>query len=150
MAGTYSQILLHTVFSTKMRQSLISSEIQPRLYEYMGGIVRAEKGVLYAIGGMPDHVHLLLRWRTDDAIADLLRTVKSRSSLWVHQTFPQSASFAWQEGYGVFSVSKSVESDVKAYIEHQAEHHRKRDFKSEFLALLRAHQVEFDERYVFD
>lgn len=99
---------------------------------------------------MADHVHLLLRWRTDGTIADLMRTVKARSSLWMHQTFVDAAAFAWQEGYAVFSVSKSAEPDVKQYIEDQVEHHKKRDFKEELLVLLRAHGVDFDERYVFD
>ena len=150
MSGTYTQILFHIVFSTKHRRALITPEIQPRLYAYIGGIVRAEKGTLYAVGGMPDHVHMLLRWRTDAALADLMRTVKSRSSMWVQRTFPESVPFAWQEGYAAFSVSKSVESDVKDYIEHQAERHGKHDFKDELLALLNAHGVEFDEGYVFD
>lgn len=150
MPGTYSQILLHVVFSTKERRACITPEIQPRLYDYIGGIVRAERGTVYAIGGMPDHVHILLRWRTDGAIADLMRTIKARSSLWVHQTFANAAAFAWQEGYSVFSVSKSVESDVKSYIENQAEHHKKRDFKEELLAMLRDHGIQFEERYVFD
>jgi putative transposase len=150
MPGTYSQILLHVVFSTKARAAFIKPELQPRLYDYIGGIVRAEKGTLYAIGGMPDHVHLLLRWRTDGTIADLMRTVKARSSLWVHQTFPAFPAFAWQEGYAAFSVSKSAEADVKAYIERQIEHHQKRAFEQELLALLRAHGVSFDPRYVFD
>jgi len=150
MPGTYSQILFHVVFSAKGRAGFIKPEIQSRLYDYIGGIVRAEKGTLYAIGGMPDHVHLLLRWRTDAAIADLMRTAKARSSLWVHQTFESLPTFAWQEGYAVFSVSKSAEADVTLYIENQAAHHKERDFKEELLALLRAHGVDFDERYVFD
>jgi len=150
MPGTYSQILIHIVFSTKERRASITPEIQPRLYDYIGGIVRAEKGTLYAIGGMPDHVHILLRWRTNGAIADLMRTIKARLSLWVHQTFANVAAFAWQEGYSVFSVSKSVESEVKMYIESQVEHHRRRDFKEEILALLRVHGISFDERYVFE
>lgn len=150
MPGTYSQVILHFVFSTKRRVAHMTPEIQTRLYDYIGGIVRAEKGTLFAIGGMPDHVHLLLRWRTDASIADLMRTVKARSSRWVHQTFADAAMFAWQEGYGVFSVSKSAESDVKNYIENQVEHHKQRDFKAELLALLRMHGVEFDERFVFD
>lgn len=150
MPGTYSQILFHVVFSTKGRAAFIKPELQPRLYDYIGGIIRAEKGTLYAVGGMPDHVHLLVRWRTDGTIADLMRTVKSRSSLWVHQTFPALSAFAWQEGYAAFSVSKSGEADVKAYIENQVEHHQERDFQAELLALLHAHGVSFDPRYVFD
>ncbi len=150
MPGTYSQILLHVVFSTKQRRAFITNDIQARLYDYVGGIIRAEKGTVYAIGGMPDHLHILLRWRTDGAISDLMRTLKPRSSRWVHETFRNSGGFAWQEGYAVFSVSKSAEANVKAYIENQAEHHRKRDFAEEFLALLHAHGIEYDERFVLN
>jgi putative transposase len=150
MPGTYSQILLHVVFSTKHREPWIKPDIAERLYPYMGGIVRAEKGVLHDIGGIEDHVHMYLRWRADQSVSDLMRIVKSRSSLWVHQTFLNLKAFAWQEGYSVFSVSKSKEEAVKRYINSQTEHHKKEDFKSELLRMLRAHEVEFDERYVFD
>lgn len=150
MPGTYSQLLLHVVFSTKGRTAWISSEVAQRLYPYIGGIVRAEKGVLYDIGGVEDHVHLYLRWRTDGSVSDLMRTVKARSSKWVHDTFPSLAAFAWQEGYSVFSVSKSQQEAVKKYIAQQEEHHKKVDFKSELLRILRAHGIEFDEKYVFD
>ncbi|MBX3390489.1 MAG: IS200/IS605 family transposase [Phycisphaeraceae bacterium] len=150
MPGTYSQILLHIVFSTKCREPWITRDVASRLYPYIGGIVRAEKGVLYDIGGVEDHVHMYLRWRADGAVSNLMRTVKARSSLWVHQTFPNLERFAWQEGYGVFSVSKSQEDAVKKYIAIQHEHHRREDFKSELLRLLRAHRIEFDEKYVFE
>jgi len=150
MPGTYSQILLHTVFSTKCREPWITSDSAAQLYPYLGGIVRAEKGVLYDIGGVADHVHMYLRWRPDESVSNLMRTVKARSSKWIHETYPSCGAFAWQEGYSVFSVSKSQEEAVKKYIAGQAEHHRKEDFKSELLRLLRAHGIEFEERYVFD
>jgi REP element-mobilizing transposase RayT len=150
MPGTYSQLLLHIVFSTKRRAPWISSAVAERLYPYIGGIVRAERGVLYDIGGVEDHVHLYLRWRPDGSVSDLMRTVKSRSSKWVCDTFPNLGEFTWQEGYGVFSVSKSQEGAVKQYIARQVEHHRKEDFKSELLRIFCAHGVEFDEKYVFD
>jgi REP element-mobilizing transposase RayT len=150
MPGTYSQLLLHIVFSTKGRSPWITAEVAERLYPYIGGIVRAEKGVLFAIGGVEDHVHLYLRWRPDGSVSDLMRTVKARSSKWVHDTFPDLAGFAWQEGYSVFSVSKSQEEAVKTYIAGQAEHHAREGFESELLRTLRAHGVEFDEKYLFD
>ena len=150
MPGTYSQLLLHIVFSTQGRQRWITAAVADRLYAYIGGIVRAEKGALYEIGGIEDHLHLYLRWRPDDSVSDLMRTVKSRSSKWVPETFPKLAAFAWQEGYGVFTVSKSQEPAVKRYIAGQVEHHKKEDFKSEYLRMLLAHGVEFDEKYVFD
>ena len=150
MPGTYSRILLHAVFSTRARQPSITPELAERLYPYIGGIIRSEKGMLFDIGGMPDHVHLYLRWRTDASISDLMRIVKSRSSRWIHDTFPELKEFAWQEGYSVFSVSKSREAAVRAYIAGQAEHHRTQGFKSELLGLLRRHGVEFENKYVFD
>ena len=150
MPGTYSQLLLHVVFSTKSRTPWIATEVAERLYPYIGGIIRAEKGMLYDIGGVEDHIHMYLRWRPDGSVSDLLRTVKARSSKWVHETFPALREFAWQEGYSVVSVSKSQEEAVKKYIAGQAEHHKKIDFKSELLRILRAHGIEFDERFVFD
>ncbi len=150
MPGTYSQILFHIVFSTKHREPWITSDIAKRLYPYIGGIVRAEKGVLCDIGGVEDHVHMYLRWRADGSVSDLMRAVKARSSKWIHDTFPSLGALAWQEGYSVFSVSKSQEEAVKKYVAGQVEHHKKGDFKSELLRLLGAHGVEFDERYVFD
>lgn len=136
MSGTYSQLLLHGVFSTNHREPWITAEVAERLYPYIGGI--------------EDHVHLYWRWRPDESVSNLMRTVKARSSRWIHETFPALTDFAWQEGYGVFSVSKSQEPAVKSYIAGQREHHQQTDYKSEFLKLLRAHDVEFDERYVFD
>jgi len=150
MPGTYSQILFHIVFSTKHREAWVRPDIADRLYPYIGGLVRAERGVLHQIGGVEDHVHMYLRWRPDESVSNLMRTVKARSSKWVHDTFPALGRFAWQEGYSVFSVSKSQEQAVKDYIAGQAEHHKKEDFKSELLRFLRAHGIEFDERYVFD
>jgi putative transposase len=150
MSGTYSQLLLHVVFSTKGRTPWISGEVSERLYPYIGGIIRAEKGVLFDIGGVEDHIHMYLRWRPDGSVSDLMRTVKARSSRWVHETHPNLGAFAWQEGYSVFSVSKSQEEAEKKYIAGQAEHHRKEDFKSELMRILRAHGVEFEEKYVFD
>lgn len=150
MPGTYSQLLFHVVFSTKGREPWIISRVAERLYPYIGGIVRAERGVLYDIGGVEDHVHMYLRWRPDGSISDLMRAVKARSSKWVHGEFQALHAFAWQEGYSVFSVSKSQEGAVKKYIAGQAEHHRKEDFRSELLRILRAHAVEFDEKYACD
>ncbi len=150
MPGTYSQLLYHVVFSTKFRTPWIAPDLSQRLYAYIGGLIRSQRGVLYDIGGIKDHVHLYLRWRPDKSLSSLMRTVKQRSSVWVHDEFPKLGDFAWQEGYSVFSVSKSQEPAVKAYIDRQAEHHTVEDFKSELLRLMHAHGITFDERYVFD
>ncbi|MBM4109480.1 MAG: IS200/IS605 family transposase [Phycisphaerae bacterium] len=150
MPGTHSQLLLHVVSSTRGRSPWITPEVVERLYPYIAGIVRAEKGVLHDIGGVEDRVHRYLRWRPDGSISGLMRKVKARSSKRVRETYPNLAAFAWQEGYGVFSVSASQEEAVKKHIAGQAEHHKKEDFKPELLRMLRAHGVEFDEKYVFD
>ncbi|MFN0012852.1 MAG: IS200/IS605 family transposase [Phycisphaerales bacterium] len=150
MPGTYSQMLMHVVFSTKNRKRWITPQVAQRLYPYMGGIVRAEKGVLHDIGGVEDHVHMYLRWRPDAAVSALMRTVKARSSRWVHTTFPALGAFAWQEGFSVFTVSKSQEGAVKKYIALQQKHHAHEDFRSELLRLLRAHEIDYDEKHVFD
>jgi putative transposase len=150
MPGTYSQILMHIVFGTSRRRRWIKPELSERLYPYIGGVIRAEKAVLYQIGGTEDHIHMYLRWRPTGSVSDLMRTVKARSSKWIHDTFPALSAFAWQDGYSVFSVSKSQEESVRTYIEGQVEHHKGEDFRSELLRLLRAHGVEFEERYVFE
>jgi len=141
---------LHIVYSTKHREPWITPEIAERLYPYIGGIIRAEKGVLYDIGGIEDHVHMYMRWKTDGAVSDLMRTVKARSSKWLHDEFPKLRAFAWQEGYSVFSVSKPQEAAVKKYIAGQHEHHKGEDFKAELIRMLKAHGIEFEEKYVFD
>jgi putative transposase len=150
MPGTYSQLLLHVVFSTKHRQPWIQPDVAERLFSYMSGIIRAERGVPYETGGAEDHAHLYFRWRPDGSVSDLVRTIKSRSSKWIHETLPHLTEFAWQEGYSVFSVSKSQEDAVKRYIAGQTEHHKAFDFKTELSRLLKAHGIEFEERYVFD
>jgi putative transposase len=150
MPGTYSKILLHIVFSTKGRARLIMPDLESRLHPYMGGIARDERGVLFEIGGIGNHVHLLVGWRTDESVAALLRCVKGGSSLWVHQTFPAMQAFAWQEGYGAFSVSESQAERVQQYIRNQAEHHQVRTFEEEFVALLVKHRIEYEEKYLWD
>jgi putative transposase len=149
MSSTFCCVRLHIVFSTKNRTPLISARLQPLLYEYLGGITRGMNGSLLAAGGTADHVHLLASWRTDKDIAALVRELKSESSKWIHQTH-SLRRFNWQKGYGVFSVSHSDTEQVRSYLQRQAQHHAKRDFKQEFLRLLELHEVEFDERYVFD
>ena len=140
----------HIVFSTKNRKPFITDDLQTRLNEYIGGIVRADEGRLLAAGGMPDHIHLLISLSKTIALADSVRTIKSNSSKWIHETFPTQDDFAWQAGYGAFAVSFSNLEKVKRYIANQAEHHRKRTFREEFVALLQRHEIEFDEQYLWD
>lgn len=150
MPGTFTKILYHIVFATKYRTPWITDNIQSRLYDYIGATVRGERGTLHTVGGMPDHVHLLIRWRTDETIANLMRNIKSHSSKWIHDTFADLRAFAWQDGYGAFSVSESQLQTVMNYINNQAEHHRTRTFEDEFEALLIAHGVEYDRKYLWE
>lgn len=150
MPGTYSQLLLHAVFSTKRRVPWISDALAHSLYPYIGGIIRGQKGSLLEIGGVADHLHLLFRWRTDESISNLMRDVKAKSSLWIHQNHADLTDFCWQEGYSVFSVSKSQEEAVRQYILGQKAHHAREDFKSELIRFLDAHGIEYDARYDFE
>jgi putative transposase len=150
MPQSFGSLHFHFVFSTKDRQPLIDAELQPRLYEYIGGILRAEKSVLLAAGGMPDHIHLLVSLSRELSIAETLRLVKANSSRWIHATFPRRQKFAWQAGYGAFSLSFSNLPEVKNYLSRQAEHHRVRTFQDEFREFLEKHELAWDERYLWD
>ena len=150
MPQSFGSLHFHVVFSTKSRQPWIEAELQSRLYQYLGGILRAEKSVLLAAGGMPDHVHLLVSLSRELSIAETVRLVKANSSKWIHRLFAERQQFAWQAGYGAFSVSFSNLPEVKDYIARQPEHHRVRTFQDEFRDFLRKHELEWDERYVWD
>ena len=150
MPQSFASVHVHVVFSTKGRVALISDDLAPRLYEYIGGIVRARHSLLVQAGGMADHIHLLVSLHRQLSVAELLRDIKANSSKWVHQTFADRRAFAWQAGYAVFAVSFSNLDAVKGYIAEQAEHHRTRTFQDEFRALLRRHHIAFDERYMWD
>lgn len=149
MPGTYHCLKFHLIFSTKNRERWLGNGVRARVHDYLGGIIRGERGVPLAIGGVEDHVHILFSWRTDEAISTLARNLKANSSKWIHDTFPELQTFAWQEGYAVFSVSESQVKKVKAYIGNQVEHHRVKSFKEELVEFLRAHGVEYDERYLW-
>ena len=150
MPSAWTQNYYHMVFSTRDRLEMIKPDLEKRLYPFMGGILRDLKCSLLAINGMPDHVHLLARYPADLSHAAMLRHVKSRSSKWVHDTFPALRRFGWQDGYGGFTVSKSKVPEVVRYVENQKKHHKKQDFKSEFLQMLRLNEIEFDEDEVFN
>ncbi len=119
------------------------------LYAYMGGVIGERKSVLLSAGGMPDHVHLLVSFSREWCVSDMVRDVKASSSRWIHETFDRR-TFAWQAGYGAFSVSYSSLDSVKNYLARQQEHHAKRTFQDEFREFLRKHDIEYDERYVWD
>lgn len=147
MSSTHLSLHYHIVFGTKNHEPLITLAWRDRLHAYLGGVIRTLNGVPEAIGGAADHVHLLIGLRATHTLADVLREIKSVSSGWVHQEVGVS-SFAWQEGYGVFTVSASQLENVRGYIQQQEEHHRTRTFQEEYLALLQRSGIEFDKRYV--
>jgi len=150
MGHTYANVLLHVVFSTKDRVPAIHDAFRVRLYEYMAGVARNEFGRALSIGGTADHVHGLLSVGTDMAIGDIMSKWKSLSSGWLHKTIPEARDFAWQTGYGAFSVSQSNAGAVSQYIEEQAEHHKKRTFEEEFAALLKRHGIDYDAAHMWN
>jgi REP-associated tyrosine transposase len=151
MSGmSYVSSYFHCVFSTKERRPLIPPSLQERLWPFLGGIARRNEIKAIEIGGVPDHVHMLLSLPSTISIAKALQLVKGGSSKWVHDTFPEHQLFSWQVKYGAFGVSVSLLDKTIQYIQNQAEHHRKMTFQEEFLALLRKHRIAYDERYLWE
>lgn len=150
MPQSFAVVHLHVVFSTRLREPLIDADLLPRLHEYLGGAVTGTGCTPVAVGGVVDHVHLLVGLIRTLTIADLVRDVKVASSRWVHDTFPDRAGFAWQAGYAAFAVSHDRLAAVRGYIVRQAEHHRAVTYQDEVRGFLRAHGLEWDERYVWD
>jgi putative transposase len=150
MAGKYLSLLVHFIWSTAGREPWIGLDWQNDLYGYVGGVMKKKNARLISAGGMYDHIHLYASLPSTVSIADFVNAVKSNSSRWVHESFPNRKGFAWQEGYGAFSVSKSEEKKVIRYIHSQRDHHSKRSFKEEFLDFLIRYEIEYDERYLWD
>jgi REP element-mobilizing transposase RayT len=148
MPSTHLSLHYHLVFSTKNRVPNIVETCRGRLHAYLGGVVRNVEGVPEAIGGVEDHVHLLIGLRATARLADVVRDVKAVSSRWVHEE-TGDRGFSWQEGYGAFTVSASQRDMVREYIARQEEHHRKRTFQEEYVELLKRSGVEYDDRYLW-
>jgi putative transposase len=134
--------LVHVVFATAERRPMIRQEIQEGLHRYMGGIARENGIPALAIGGAPDHVHLLLSLPRTVSVAKAVQLLKAGSSKWLHENFPKLKSFAWQEGYGAFSIGVSQRLATVKYIEGQAEHHKRISYGEEFKKFLAAHEIE--------
>ncbi len=149
MANTYINILIHTVFSTKNRESWLSSSLRERLYPYMCGIARENGLKVLCIGGTDNHIHILLSLDSTTSIAKAMQLIKGGSSKWVHETFPELRLFSWQEGYGAFSIGISNVDETKKYIENQEKHHSKESFRDEYLKFLRKNNIDFDEKYLW-
>jgi putative transposase len=148
MSHTSGNILLHFIFSTEGRRPSIKRAFRDDLFAYLGGIVREMNGTALIINGANDHVDMLIRVRPAHSGAEIARVVKANSSRWARQK--HSAGFAWQTGYGVFSVSESTVVAVTKYIAEQEEHHKKRSFQEEFVAFLKKNRVEYDPKYIWD
>ncbi|MCU0704403.1 MAG: IS200/IS605 family transposase [Fimbriiglobus sp.] len=148
MPQSLTRLLFHLVFSTKHREPIIQDVWRPDLHSYIGGIVRNRRGDLIAAGGIEDHIHLLVRIPPTICPADLIRDVKSNSTLWRRNQ--GDAGFGWQNGYGAFTVSPTMTETVIEYINTQREHHRTVTFREEYLAFMKRYGVEYDERYVWD
>jgi REP element-mobilizing transposase RayT len=129
---------------------LIHDTWREELYKYITGIVRHHGHKLLQIGGMPDHIHVLFGMRASESLSDLIKAVKGESSEWVNKQKFVRGRFSWQEGYGAFSYSKSQLNHVIKYIANQPEHHKKKDFVTEYVDFLKAFAVEYDEKYVFN
>jgi REP element-mobilizing transposase RayT len=149
MPHSYVSNFYHCVFSTKERRKLITPDLEERLWPFLGGVARNHKMKALMIGGVADHVHLLLSLPSTLAIANAIQVIKGESSKWVHDTFPQHHAFSWQEGYGAFSIGISQKDVTVAYIQNQKEHHRTRTFQEEFLSFLAKHGIEYDPRYIW-
>ncbi len=147
MSDTFSNLSVHVVFSTKDRVPLMTKDVRKQLFPYLGGIVRGLGGTVIAIGGMPDHAHLIARLQTSMCVADFVRKVKANSSKWMNER-AADAKFEWERGYGAFSISQSVVSSVAQYVRNQERHHRLRSFEDELKMLLARHGIVFDEHHL--
>ncbi len=147
MAHTYSNHLYHIVFSTKEWIALIGTDRKDELHAYIAGLVKEKGGKVLIINSMPDHVHILVVLPPDVSVSDLMKFVKANSSRWMKQRFGQP--FAWQKGFGSFTVSRSGVDAVAKYIREQETHHRKMDYRDEFVTFLKKNEVEFEDEYLW-
>jgi putative transposase len=150
MADTYSQIYIQVVFAVKNRNSLIHPSWEDELYKYISGIVRKKEQKLITINGMPDHIHFLIGMRPSCCLSDLVREIKKSSNELVNDKKLSPFKFEWQPGFGAFSYGHSQLDKVVAYIAGQKEHHKKQNFKQEYLGLLKKFNIEHNEQYLFD
>ncbi|HEY6502856.1 MAG TPA: IS200/IS605 family transposase [Chitinophagaceae bacterium] len=149
MANTYTQLHIQLVFAVKYRAALIQKEWKPRLHQYITGLFQQNEHKMLQINSMPDHIHIFIGLRPQQSISSLVQNVKSESSKWIKDNKLCNSSFGWQEGFGAFSYSKSHVDRVIRYIQNQEAHHKKEAFLDEYRRMLKAFEIEYDERYVF-
>ncbi len=149
MARTFSQIYIQVVFAVQGRQNLIQKHWKDDLHKYISGIITEKKQKSIIINGMPDHIHAFIGLKPTMAISDLVRDIKNNSTNFINDKKILPEKFSWQEGYGAFSYSHSQIDKVYNYILNQEQHHQKKKFKEEYMELLNAFQIEFEERNLF-
>ena len=149
MPNTYSQIHIQFVFAAKFRKALISPLWKNELHRYITGIIQNKTHKMLQINTMPDHLHMLIGFRPNENMSQLIQVVKSESTKFINDQKLTQRPFVWQEGFGAFSYSKSHVHDVIKYIQNQEQHHSKQTFLQEYLAFLKAFEIEYDERYIF-
>ena len=150
MAQSLSKVILHIIFSTKNREPWLDANMRPRTHAYLATICRDAGGEFVNVGGVADHIHIVTTLPRTLSQAQLLEQIKKTSSKWIKTLDTRYRVFAWQRGYGAFSVSPSQFDAVVAYVNEQQEHHRRRTFQEEYRELLRKYKIDFDERYVWD
>jgi len=149
MANTHTSLHYHIIFSTKNREPWLVTDIEQRVWAFIGGIARAHRMTALQVGGVEDHVHALVTAPPTIAPSQIAQYLKGDSSKWIHEEFRSLRNFGWQDGYGGFTVSKSKITEVISYIQNQREHHCKKSFQEEYLELLRKNGIEYDERYLW-
>ncbi len=149
MANTYTQLHIQFVFAVKYRAAQISKEWKDELHKYITGIFQENDHKMLQINSMPDHIHIFIGMRPTQSISALVQNVKTESSKWIKEKKFCAAPFAWQEGYGAVSYSKSHVPDVIRYIQNQEVHHKKETFLDEYRQFLKAFEIEYDEQYIF-
>ena len=149
MPNTYTQIHIQFVFAVKYRMALIDNSWKDELHQYITGIIQNKMHKMLQVNSMPDHLHMLLGFRPDENMSQLVQVVKSESTKWINDNRLCREKFSWQEGFGAFSYSKSHIPNVIRYIQNQEAHHYKQTFREEYISFLKLFEVEFDERYIF-
>ncbi|MGQ0829946.1 MAG: IS200/IS605 family transposase [Bacteroidota bacterium] len=150
MSNTFSQIYIHIIFAVKGRENIIGNTWKHELYKYICGIVNGNKQKVYAINGMPDHIHILLSIKPEISLSDLVRDIKANSSKWINQRTFVKGKFQWQTGFGAFSYSHSQLDTIIEYIDNQEHHHERRTFKDEYMVLLQKFKIDYDDQYLFE
>lgn len=149
MANTYNQIYIHLVFAVKYRDGVIDKSWRNKLYQYIIGLINNRGHKVYAIGGMSDHIHILVSLSPKQSISELVQEVKRASTLWIKEKKYVRGHFAWQEGFGAFSYGKSQIESVANYIQNQEVHHAKHTFREEYISFLQLFGIDYEEKYIF-